>query len=318
VTEAATRTGFWSALLLVASGETALHAFTVPDRGRHTTDRVLAEVARGLPRRPILFWADSVSAGALRGTDEEPFVTDVASTRATAMAGAYFTLRRQVERAGAPDAVVLCLAPFSPLDELDTGYERTYFDDLYTDPAEIAEHLELTGRRAQALRMAMNAFLVPPSARRNGAPPRWLRALRGRPEPVEPPPSRPAPDRAERMHAYFERATVGLPDLTARYLKRLGAYAAERGFRVVVLRAPVPASVERAWAARDVERPRREALAALAARVPALEVREWDAGEWPDEQFHDHSHLFPEPRAAYGRRLAAEIRRIRGEGAAPR
>jgi hypothetical protein len=310
---AATRAGFWGALALIVAGEASLAAFTVPDRGRHMTDRVLADIARGLPRRPILFWADSVSVGALRGTDEEAFVTDVASTRATAMAGAYFTLRRQIERAGPPDAVVLCLAPFSPLDELDTGYERTYFDDLYTNPSEIAEHLEVTGRGAQAFRMAMNALLVPPSARRNGAPPRWLRSLRGRSEPTMPPPTRPAPDKEERMRAYFEQATVGLPDLTAKYLERLCAYAAEKRFRVVLLRAPVPASVERAWAARDAERPRREALAALAARHPALEVRAWDAGDWPDDRFHDHSHLFPEPRAEYGRRLAAEVRRIRGK-----
>jgi hypothetical protein len=313
---ASRRAGFLGALAIVVAGEATLAAATVPSPGRHRADAVLTAVDRGLPNRDILFWADSVSARALEGTEAEAFVTDISSTQAISMAGVFFTIRRHFERSGTPRAVVLCVIPETLINDLRGRLAGTYFEEQFHSPREILEHHATTGRTAQCVRMAAMALAVPPSMRRQGGARSLFRRLRGNPEGLAPlgPDPAPLPEKADLLGERLARRTLGLSPVADAYLGKLAALCRERGARLILMEGPVPEPVRRHWERRGTREPQRAALRDLVERTgSALERRSWDPGTWALEEFYDHDHLLPSRMPAYGRRLAAELEAIRAE-----
>jgi hypothetical protein len=311
------RAGLLGAVVLVLAGEAAVSWATVPDRGRHPSDAVLTAVDRGLPRRPVLFWGDSASARSLEGKDDGGLVNDIASSQAVSMGGVFFTVRRHVERSGAPDAVVLCAIPEAYTNDLDDEHAPSYFEDSFNAPREILDHWRVTGRGGQALRMALYAAVEPPSLRRQAWARRAGRELRGDPtgrRPLGPDPL-PLPDRDALVAERIRERTFPVSPVSRAYLERLASYLDGLGVRLVLLEGPVQDAARRAWDRAGTLDAQRTFLAELAGRHPCVEERRWDAGAWRTEEFYDRAHLLPSSLRRYGDRLLAELRAVAAEAA---
>jgi hypothetical protein len=293
---------------------------TLPrNQGRHLVDERLAALESPQPTRPVVVWTDSVTAGALRDAGGDPGVTDLSSTQAVSAAGVFYTYRRLRETAGAPRALVLVYVPESLGNDLHQVYTPAYFESCFVRWDEILDFERTTGRWTQALVMAGNRLLHPPSMVRRASVRRALRSLRSgdglrtaanplqRVAGVDP-----AVVSEQRARASQDRFL--LSDISRLYLERIASDADAEGVRLVLMTAALPRSVFDGWRRSGYLDGYEAALRGIAARHPSVRVE--PSGRFadvPDEEMYDRSHLKPAPAKRYGERVLALLRAIGAE-----
>ena len=313
------------AAALIAAGEAAL-AFTLPvNQGRHEGDDILAALESPQPSRPMVAWCDSVTAGALNDAAGDPILTDISSTQAVSLAGAYFTYRRLLEVSAPPRVLVLGLIPESYGNDLDQVYTYTYFETCFVRWDEIRDFASTTGRWRMAAAMAGNRFLRPPSMVRRAAVRRAIQRARslGRLDTERVPLFRVLgtdPQVLRDVRARAEQKEFEFPAISRLYLEKLASATEATGTRLVLVTAALPRPVLEGWKRTGYLDAYRRALESVAAGRPHVVVEPLDRfADFAEEDMYDRVHLKPEPVKAYGVRVMNRFREILREAeAAPR
>jgi len=307
------------ASVLVLAGEVAITAALPVNQGRTQVDDLLAELETPQTNRDTVLWADSVTAGPVRDAGGSPQIADLSSTQSVSMAGVYFTYRRFVETAGPPKLLVLSLVPESYANDLHQAYTTTYFESAFLRWDEIRGYAEVTGRYAQALRMAGYKFLRPPSMMRRAAVRRYfqrLRVLRGDPLAKvprlrvvgsDPGVVKGLSERARLIH--FEASSI-----TRVYLESLAQETASTGTRMVVVTPALPKTVAEGWSGTGYMREYEAILDELAKQHPHVTIDPvLQFADFEDRGMYDGCHLKPVPGRTYGERFLKRVVTLAGE-----
>lgn len=304
---------FVLAILLIGAGEIAVAVGLPPNQGRHNVDELLGRLESPQPRRPVVIFGDSVTKGALVGTAVATRTNDLSSNQAIGVAGVYFTYKRYLERTPAPKSLVLVMIPESYVNDLDDAWTGTYFETCFLRLAEITDFARATGRQGQALRMAGNLMLTPPSYRSRGSVRAFARRLRTRvvgevvlPEARS---GRVVGDSLDRLlEARSAEPRFTMSDVSRAYLRKLVEETRTTGTRLVVVTGALPDRVAREWRRSgflDQVRDELDGIARLGGHVSVDPVDQF-AG-YPDEAMWDGVHLEPLAKSRYGEALSARL-----------
>lgn len=305
---------FLAAACVVLAAEVALGVSTPRDRGRHVADAVLVELDAPQARRPVVLWGDSVTCGTIDPAVAGDWMVDVSSTQAISLAGVDYTYLRLVETAGLPDVLVLVTIPETWRNDLDQIFTPTYFESCFLHADEIADFVATTGRWAQGGRMALQAWVRPPSSQRQAGVRAALNRLRG----IDTTKRgwlrgtlELADDTREGLAARATESSFRMSEIARLYVEKLAARTEADGVRLVLMTAALPRSVAVSWARNGYLRAYEEALRDVAARHPNVQVEPvLGFADYDDAAFYDPTHLMPQLRSAYGERVAARVREI--------
>jgi len=305
------------AVALVVAGEIAIGASLPVNQGRTNVDDLLADLEEPQTHAPVVLWADSVSARPVLDAGLPPDVKNLSSTQAIGMAGVYFTYRRFVEKAGAPDLLVVSQVPESYGNDLDQVFTPTYFESAFLRWDEIRDVAEETSRYGLAARMTGEKLLHPPSMMRRAAVRRSLQRLRSGGAPLVP--NAPLgridgldPKVAADLAARSCKTEFVMSEISSRYLDRLADDAAATSTRIVVVTPALPRSAADGWERTGYLAAFERALRGFAARHANVSVDPvLQFAQHADDEMYDVVHLKPAPGKAYGARFVARLRELR-------
>jgi len=302
----------------VLAGEAATAALLPVHRGRHNVDDLVARVTEGLPPRPVLSFADSITRIPETGTALDGRVHDFGTNAWTGVASHYFVYRRYVERSGPPRLASITLALESYRASLRGRVSEGNFDTIFQRPGEILDFARTTRRVAQPLSMALDRILTPPTALSRGVVRRGFSPLLDRVAmPAEVPFSFIFWGDASIVEAIEKRGAdpdAEIPPLSQKYLEKLAEATERDGARLVIAHPAMPPSVLAAWRKNGRLAPLEALFAEVAARHRNVVVLPTETfADYDSLQFRDPFHLKPGPKAAYGARLAAKLAGILDE-----